>query len=176
MACWANLHLKTQRDAPITVLRVTRPAARASKRDPRESWFWWLGGPLPPLAEVPQLYARRFGLEHGYKLDKQALLWDAPRLRSPEQFARWTDVVAAVHNQLVLARPLAAAIQRPWESGKRPVTPQQVRRALGRILAQVGTPVRPPRPRGKSPGRAPGAIVKRAARHPVVRKTPPKAA
>lgn len=76
VACWANLHLKTQRDAPITVLRVTRPAARASKRDPRESWCWWLGGPLPPLAEVPQLYARRCGLEDFFKIGKQCLGWE----------------------------------------------------------------------------------------------------
>jgi DDE superfamily endonuclease len=176
VACWANLHLKARRDVPITVVRITRPAARATERDPREAWFWWLGGPLPPLAEVPRLYARRGGLEHGYRFDKQALLWSAPRLRSPEQFARWTALVAAAHNQVVLARPLAEVVRRPWDACRRPAAPQQVRRAMGRILALVGTPVRPPRPRGKSPGRAPGAAVRRAARHPVIRKTRRKAA
>ena len=176
VACWGGLHLKTCREVPLTVVRITRAGATGTKRDPRETWFWWLGDAVPPLATLPPLYGRRFGIEHGYKFDKQALLWADPRLRTPGQMERWTDLVAAVHNQLVLARPLAAITHRPWESAARPVTPQQVRRAMGRIIAQVGTPTRPPRPRGKSPGRAPGTVVRRAARQPVLRKTPRRAA
>ena len=176
VACWANLHLKRCREVPISAVRITRAGAAGTKRDPRESWFWGLGGPLPPLDTLPALYARRLGVEHGYKFDKQALLWDAPRVRTPEQFARWTDVVAAVHNQLVLARPLAAVALRPWDARRRPASPQQVRRGMGRIIVQIGTPARPPRPRGKAPGRAPGAVVKRAGRHPVLRKGRRKAA
>jgi len=75
-----------------------------------------------------------------------------------------------VRNQLVLARPLVRAERRPWEATTRPATPQQVRRALGRIIPQLGTPAPAPQPRGKAPGRAAGATVKRAVRHPVVRK------
>jgi hypothetical protein len=176
VACWANLHLKARRDVPITAIRILRAGAAGTKRDPRESWFWWLGEGLPPLPALPGLYARRFGVEHGYKFDKQHLLWDAPRVRTPARFERWTQLVAAVHNQLVLARPLAALALRPWDARRRPASPQQVRRGMGRIVAQVGTPVRPPRPRGKAPGRAPGTLVKRATRHPVIRKTRRKAA
>ena len=84
------------------------------------SWFWWLGGPLPPLAELPVLYARRFGLEHGYRFDKQDLLWATPRMHTPEQFERWTDVVAIVHNHLVLARPFVETVRLPWERTDRP--------------------------------------------------------
>jgi hypothetical protein len=171
VACWGGLHLKACRDVPITAVRITRAGAAGTKRDPREAWFWWLGATLPPLATLPHLYARRFGIEHGYKFDKQALLWADPRLRTPAQMERWTDLVAAVHNQLVLARPLAAIAHRPWECAARPVTPQQVRRAMGRIIAQVGTPVRPPRPRGKAPGRAPGTVIRPAPRLLVIRKT-----
>ena len=170
VACWANLHLKAHRDVPLTAIRIVRAGAAGTTRDPHEAWFWWRGGPLPPLATLPALYARRFGLEHGYKFDKQALLWAAPRLRTPAQMERWTDLVAAVHNQLALARPLAVVARRPWESAARPVTPQQVRRTMGRIIAQVGTPVRAPRPRGESPGRAPGTVVRLAPRQPVIRK------
>jgi len=170
VACWGGLHLKARRDMPSTAVRIVRAGAAGTKRDPHEAWCWWLGGPLPPLACLPHLYARRFGIEHGYRFDKQALLWPDPRRRTPARMERWTDVVAAVHHQLVLARPLAAVAHRPWESAARPVTPQQVRRSMGRIIAQVGTPVRPPRPRGKSPGRAPGTVVRLAPRQPVIRK------
>src|SRR4051794_1127479 len=176
VACWANLHLKACRDVPITAVRITRAGAAGTKRDPHEAWFWWRGAAPPPPETLPPLYARRFGIEHGYKLDKQALLWDAPRVRTPAQFERWTDLVAAAHNQLVLARPLAEIARRPWDARYRAASPQQVRRAMGRVIAQVGTPVRPPRPRGKSPARPPGAVVRRAPRHPVLCKARPRAA
>lgn len=171
---WQNLHLATARHLAITVIRVIRPRAQDTKRDPRVSWFWWLGQALPPLREIPQLYGRRFGQEHGYRLLKQDLLWAAPRVRSPEQFERWTDLVSLVHNHLVLARPLVEAQRRPWERNSRPATPRQVRRAMGQVIAQLGTPARAPQRRGKSPGRAPGATIKRAPRQPVMRKSPPK--
>jgi hypothetical protein len=172
---WAGLHLRKARSVAITAVQIIRSGARGSKRDPREAWFWWLGGRLPPLAELAGLYPRRFGQEHGYRFDKQDLLWAAPRVRTPEQMERWTDLVAIVHNSLVLARPRADAERRPWEARSRPATPRQVRRAMGKIIAQLGTPARPPQARGKAPGRAAGAVVKRAERHAVVRKSPPKA-
>jgi hypothetical protein len=175
VTCWSGLHLRKARQVPITVVRMIRTRARGTKRDPRESWFWWLGEPLPALVEVAGLYPRRYGQEHGYRFDKQDLLWAAPRVRTPEQMERWTDVVAVVHNQLVLAQPRVAGERRPWDGRTRPVTPRQVRRALGRIIAQLGTPARPPQRRGKAPGRARGGFVKRAERYAVVRKSPPKA-
>jgi len=82
----------------------------------------------------------------------------------------WTDLVAMVRNQLVLACPLVRAERRPWEASARPATPQQVCRALGRSIPQLGTPAPAPQPREKAPGRAVGALVKRALRHPVIRK------
>jgi hypothetical protein len=175
VSCWEGLHLRKAREVTITAVRIVRTKARGTKRDPREAWFWWLGGPLPAGPELAGLYPRRFGQEHGYRFDKQDLLWAAPRVRTPEQMERWTDVVAVVHNQLVLARPSVEGERRPWEARTRPTTPRQVRRAMGRIIVQLGTPARPPQRRGKAPGRALGAVVKRATRYAVVRKSPPKA-
>lgn len=171
--CWGQLHLKVCRDVPITAICLTRAGAAGTKRDPRDTWFWWLGGqPLPPLAELARLYPRRFGVEHGYKFDKGDLLWTAPHLRTPEQMERWTAVVSAVHNEIGLARDLVQAQRLPWDAPTRPLTPRQVRRGLGRIIAQVGTPAAAPRRRGKSPGRPRGAIISPAPRCPVIRKDP----
>jgi hypothetical protein len=175
VSCWQGLHLRKAREVTITAVRIIRERARGTKRDPRESWFWWLGGPAPAGEELAGLYERRFGQEHGYRFDKQDLLWARPRLRTPEQMERWTDLVAVVHNQLVLARPRVEGERRAWESRTRPASPRQVRRAMGRIIAQLGTPARKPQRRGKAPGRAVGAVVKRAERYAVVRKSPPKA-
>jgi len=142
--CWGGLHLKRCRAVPITVVCITRAGAAGTKRDPRDTWFWWLGGrPLPPLDDLARLYPRRFSEEHGFRFDKQDLLWTAPRLRTPEQMERWTDVVSAVHNELGVARPLVEAQRLPWEDPTRPPSPRQVRRGLARIMARVGTPVGP---------------------------------
>lgn len=171
---WSGLHLPKARHLAVTVIQVVRPNASGKKRDPRESWFLWDGPTEAGVAEVVLGYRRRYGHEHGYRFDKQALLWAAPRLRTPAQCERWSQVVAIVHNHLLLARPQVPAVLRPWESKERPASPQQVRRAMGKIVAQVGTPARPPHPRGKSPGRPKGAQVRLAPRHAVIYKTKPK--
>lgn len=42
---------------------------------------------------------------------------------------------------------------------------------MGSILAVIGTPARPPKPRGKSPGWKTGQLRQRRIRYPIVKKT-----
>ena len=170
VSAWHNLHFRSARDLSVSVIRIVRPDAKNTERDPRTSWFVWRGQELPPLSEIEGLYKRRYSQEHGYRVDKQNLLWETPRLRTPEQFQTWTDVVAATRNLLCLVRPLAQAARQPWESAKRQITPQQTRRAMPTILTQLGTPARLPQVRGKSPGRTLGATIKKAPTYSVVYK------
>src|SRR6266699_1838028 len=170
---WTELHLPQARHLEVTVIRVVRKLATDRPRDPRERRFLWDGTADACLPEGAFGYRRRYSHEHGYRFDKQALLWAKPRLRSPAQFERWSQVVAIVHNHLVLARPQVHAALRPWESTQREASPQQVRRAMTKIVAQLGTPARPPKPRGKSPGRQQGIIVHPAPRYGVVYKSQP---
>src|SRR6266516_6346469 len=167
---WNHLHFQQDRALDLAVIRVEREAAKGTKRDPRVSWFVMLDA-IVPLPQIAQQYRRRFSQEHGYRFLKQALLWTRVHVRTPEQFERWSWLVALVLNQLYLARELGQALHRPWECTDRPVTPQQVRRVMPAILLQVGTPARPCQPRGKSPGRAKGFRPAPAPRFPVVRKT-----
>ena len=172
--CWKHLHLRTARWVEVSVIQIIRHGANGSARDPRVSWFVWKGDDPAPLAEISPTYRLRYSHEHGYRLDKQVLLWDVPRLRTPEQTERWTQVVACAHNQLLLARPLLDGSYRPWETRRSILTLGQVRRAMPTLLRQLGTPARPPQPRGKAPGRAKGFHPKPRARHPVIRKTSKK--
>ena len=55
-----------------------------------------LGDEQEEVAEVALGYALRFGQEHGYRFDKQGLLWDEPRLRTPEQFERWSHPLSEI--------------------------------------------------------------------------------
>lgn len=175
VACWHGLHFKKARQVRVSVIRVTRHAVADTKRDPKVSWFVFRGTQMPPLATIPTLYARRYSLEHAYRVDKQDLLWETPRLRTPEQFECWTDVVACVRNQLFLSRDQVQALRQPWESVHRDRTPRQVRRCMGRIIAALGTPARPCRPRGKSPGWPLGRARKPVTTYRVVFKASAKA-
>ena len=143
-------------------------------RDPKISWFIWKGDCSAPLAEISPTYRLRYSHEHGYRFDKQELLWDVPRLSTPQRTERWTHIVACAHNLLVLARPLVEGGYRPWEIRSSVRTLAQVRRALPTLLHQLGTPARPPQLRGKAPGRAKGFHPQPMTRHPAIRKTSKK--
>jgi len=174
--CWKRLHLRSARTIEVSLIQVIRSGASDSTRDPKSSWFVWKGDAdePAPLAEISPTYRLRYSHEHGYRLDKQVLLWDEPRLRTPAQTERWTQIVACAHNQLVLARPLVESIYRPWETRRSVLTLAQVRRAMLAFLTQLGTPAQSPQPRGKAPGRSKGFHPKRAIRQTVVRKTEKK--
>ena len=77
-----------------------------------------------------------------------------------------------MRNQLCLARPFVQAMRQPWERKERPATPQQVRRAMGRILLELGTPAKASQPRGKSPGWLRGRQREPAPTYPVIKKEP----
>jgi hypothetical protein len=171
VSCWHDLHFKEYPHLTVTVIRVVRASAKDTKRDPRVSWFVFVGECFPPLGEIPSLYANRYSIEHGYRVDKQDLLWESVRLRTPEQFERFTHIIACVRNQLCLARSLGS-IRQPWERRSGEATPSQVRRSLNAIMWQLGTPADVCRPRGKSVGRLKGAKVTPATRYEVIRKSP----
>jgi hypothetical protein len=169
---WKQMHAKDARWLPLTIIQVTRPQAAGSERDPRISWFVYIGEEPPEgIAHIALLYCLRLGQEHGYRFDTQALLWAEPHLRTPEQFDRWTHIVASVHNLIMLTRDVVDAQLRPWENKQRKHSHQQVRRGLVKYLPQLGTPAPPPKPRGYPKGRKKGAIVHKATPFPVVRKT-----
>ena len=173
VSCWKHLHFREAPDVEVSVIRVQREAARDTKRDPRESWFIWTGPTDIPLEQVRTWYRKRFSQEHGYRFLKQDLLWEQAHLRTPEQVERWSWIVACACNQLLLSQHLGQAALRPWESRQRAVTPRQVRRVMPSILSHLGTPAKPPKPRGKSPGWSTGRVRTPAPRFPVVRKPKP---
>ena len=168
---WGDLHFKQDRDLVLKVTCVERETAKGTKRDPRVSWFVTFDDAIP-LSQTPGLYTLRFSQEHNYRFLKQNLLWTCVHERTPEQFERWSWLIAIAFDLLYLARELAQVLHRPWEPKDRPVTPQQVRRVMPAILLHLGTPTQLCQPRGKSPGRAKGFRPQPAQRFQVIRKHP----
>jgi hypothetical protein len=183
---WAGLHPKTQ-DHPTRGTRRPRPIVRGTlvlvevthlprlTRNPRALWLWWAGGDSgdPDLDLLWRAYVRRFDLEHTFRFLKQTLGWTTPRVRHPEQADRWSWLVLAAFTQLRLARPCVADRRLPWERHYAPecLTPGRVRRVVSALLLELGTPAKPPKPCGRSPGRPKGRRSGRAKRYPAIKKT-----
>jgi hypothetical protein len=179
---WSGLHPKTRRigerygckRAPVvrgTVVLVEVGKLPKQTRKPKKLWLWWSGQSEADLDLIWRAYCRRFDLEHTIRFMKQTLGWTTPRVRHPEQADRWTWLVLAAYAQLRLARAIVADARLPWERLQRPrgLTPTRVLRGFATLLAVVGTPAKPPKPCGRSPGRPKGSRSGLAKRHPALK-------
>jgi len=175
---WERVHTQPAPTIALTVIRVAVAHLPRRADPPAPLWLVWHGGVLPAdLRTVWRWYQRRFAVEHLFRFLKQELGWTTIRPRSPRTADRWSWLLAAGLWQLWLARPVVADQRLPWE--RPPVaslSPGRVRRGCAGLLRTLGTPARPPRPRGKSPGRQHGQCPGPAPRCPVLRRGPPRAA
>ena len=172
LSLWRELHFAKSPVHPMLVLRLERLQARGTRRDPKVLWMAWVGQEPPPLGEWWRLYLRRFAIDHWYRLAKQRLHWVLPRVSTPEQAERWSDLLPLVTWELWLARRLVADKPHPWQKRQALLTPGRVAQGIGGVLAVIGTPAQAPKPRGKAPGWPRGRPRKHRERLEVVRKRP----
>jgi DDE superfamily endonuclease len=144
-------------------------------RPPRKTMWLWHAGPAPLSAdELWRAYLARFDEEHTFRFLKGSLGLTAARVRTPEQADRWVRLVIAACAQLLIARPLAADLRRPWEKPPdpgRPLSPGRVRRGFPNIRRQIGTPAHVAKPGRPGPGRPKGSASGPAPRHPITKKS-----
>ena len=130
-------------------------------RDPHRAMWLWHACPGPlSLDELWRAYLARFDIEHAFKLLKGTLGLTAAKVRAPEQADRWARLLMTASAQLLLARPLAAGLRRPWEKHPdpaRPLPPGRVRRGFRNIHRDLGTPARVAKPTRPGPGRPKGS-------------------
>jgi len=179
LSVWSELHFRKAPQQTLILLRMQRLQTRGTRRDPKDLWLIWAGEAPPPLPEWWRLYLRRFGIDHWYRFAKQRLYWTLPRLATPHQAERWSDLMPLLTWELWLARQIVTDHPLPWQKPQAQLTPGRVCQNMGAVLAVIGTPAQPPKPRGKSAGWPKGRVRKRRERHPVVKKSqkrPQKAA
>lgn len=82
----------------------------------------------------------------------QRLHWTLPKLSTPKQCERWSDLMPMITWELWLARDIVANNPLPWQNSIDKLTPGRVAQPMGIILEAIGTPARSPKPHGKSPG------------------------
>jgi hypothetical protein len=177
VCAWRSLHFRRAAQQPLVVLRIERMDAVHTARDPGVLWLGWHGAEPPPLATWWKDYLRRFAVDHWHRFAKQDLCWTLPHLATPERAACWSDLMPLLTWQLWLARNCVNDVRLPWQkpqaAGER--TPGRVRQGMAGLLAAIGTPAPPPKPRGKAPGWPAGRVRKRRERFKVVKKARKKA-
>jgi hypothetical protein len=157
--CW----LDHDADLPIiegTLIRL-QVEHLPGDRHPKPVWLWTsiTAATADDIDRSWQTYLRRFDLEHTFRLFKQTLGWNRPKIRTPEAADRWTWLIIACHTQLRLARHLTDDLRRPWERPAHPgrLTPARVRRGFRHIHPKTTHPASAPKPGKPGPGRPSGS-------------------
>jgi hypothetical protein len=188
---WNDKLMRGKRQAPmhervLDLIRCTVTDEPGHRVFRHPLWLVVVGQRRHEVSLIPayEAYHQRFDLEHFFRFGKNRLLLDKyPTAEVAHEESGW-EWVCMAYVQLWLAAPLAVALPRPWErylpkptAGHLP-RPSEVQRDFQRIIRQIGTPARPPKRRGHSPGRAHGYSPPPRPRRPVVfkNKAPPKAA
>ena len=179
---WQDLLMRGTREYqmhqhPFTILRCRVFNEKGELVFQRPLWLLVLGARRDALSliEIWQAYRQRYDLEHFFRFGKQRLLMTAYQTPDAEHEENWWQMVQLAYLQLWLARSLAKDLPRPWERylphpHPQVASPSATQRDFGRIIRQIGTPARHPKPRGKSPGRVSGQRPKPRIRPPVIKK------
>lgn len=172
---WSGFHFKQSPTRAMEIMRVEVLTPAGHKRKFQPLWLAWLGQTMPELKTIWRIYLRRFALEHWYRFAKQRLHWTQPQISSVKATERWSLLVVLMSWQLWLARNECLDHPLPWQRTQDKLSPGRVAGAFASILAAIGTPAKPPKVRGKSPGRALGGRPSPRARYPTVKKQAPRA-
>jgi hypothetical protein len=169
ISLWRDKHFQAAANIQMQLIRVER-FKNQSGQFAKPLWLAWVGEEMLPLNEVWRLYLRRFAIDHWYSFAKQRLHWTLPKLSSPKQCERWSDLMPLITWELWLAREVVADNPLPWQKSMPYLTPGRVAQSMGGVLAAIGTPAVPPKPRGKSPGWPRGKLRSPKPRCPIVKK------
>lgn len=167
---WSAFHFRqaAQREMEVLRVEVLKPIGRKRKFKPL--WLGWLGQTMPPLAQLWWKYLRRFGVDHWYRFAKQRLHWTLPQVGEAQAAERWSDLMPVMSWQLWLARAECTDNPLPWQKPQDNLSPGRVAQSFAAIIAAIGTPAQPPKPRGKSPGWPKGQPRTPRTRYPTVKK------
>jgi len=173
---WKGLHEKKGVDVPYDVVRASVHLER--EKPPAALWLAWLAPQTIPLEmlvtteTIWRAYDCRWPIEPALHFRKESLGWTRPRFQSKETADRWTWLTAIAAWMIFLARSIVQDTPLPWQKPQQQLTPQRVQQSIRPIFALIGTPARPPKPRGIPPGWPSGKSRTPKTRFPVVKKTP----
>jgi hypothetical protein len=172
-------------ERPFDLLRVARYDESGQRLLGKPMWLMLMGDRRAEIdsADAVADYRQRFDQEHFHRFCRQRLLMDAYQTPETEHEENWIQLVCLAYTQLFAARQLARQKLRPWERKIRSaphalLSPTMVQRDFSRLLWELGTPARSPKPRNLGTGRRKGELQGHRPRRAVVRKakSPPQRA
>jgi len=179
---WRDMLMTGKRDLPMhghpfTLIRVRVLDEEDTPVFRHDMWLIVIGERRHELSlvEAWEAYRQRYDVEHYFRFGKQRLLLAGYRTPHVAHEENWMQIVTLAMVQLWLARDLVQWLPYPWEqylpkAQQTTPSPSLVQRDFGRIIQQIGTPARPPKPRGKSPGRPKGGRQLPRKRYRVIKK------
>ena len=183
---WHDMLMRDKRNAamhehPFTLLRITIKDSNENLVFKKALWLIIIGkrNREISLSEAYYAYRQRYDIEHFFRFGKNKLLMDAYQTPDIAHEENWWEIVGLSYTQLYIGAPLVQNHPQPWERylpsvkeqkpGVLP-SPSMVQRDLSRIIQEIGTPARLPKPRGKSPGRLKGQSPGKRDHLPIVKK------
>jgi len=119
---WNNLHFKSAAKHPMSLILVERLNENGSIRVAKPLWLAFCGEQMPALDQVWRLYLRRFTIDHWYRFLKQRLHWTLPKIATPKQCERWSDLMPIITWELWLARDIVLDNPLPWQKSVEKLT------------------------------------------------------
>lgn len=163
---------------PFTLVRIVRYDDKGNLACQRPMWLLAIGEYRHELSaqEIYEAYKQRYDHEHFFRLGKQKMLLDGFQTPDDDREEKWWQLVHLAYAQLWLARHVARCLPKPWERNlpamkQRLLSPTLVQRDFGRIIRQIGTPAKPPKPRFNGRGRPKGTKLPPRPRYKVVVKS-----
>jgi hypothetical protein len=163
---------------PFILVQVVRYDAEGELACKRPMWLLAIGERRHELSaqDIYDAYGQRYDLEHFFRFGKQKMLLSSFQTPEDVREEKWWQLVHLAYAQLWMARHVACSLPKPWERNlpamkKGLMSPTLVQRDFGRIIRQMGTPAKPPKPRFISPGRRKGTKLPPRPRRKVVVKS-----
>jgi hypothetical protein len=161
---WNSLHAKQEATVHFDVILAEVHLER--DKLPAPLWLGYVPGHTDHRLQVVwSWFDYRWPIEPSIRFRKQQLHWTLPRFQASQACDRWTTLVDLAFWQLFLARDLVQDQPLPWQKAQSTLTPTRVLHSFASLFAQLGSPTRSPKARGKSPGWPPGRVRTRPQRH-----------
>ncbi|MCZ7666477.1 MAG: transposase [Chloroflexi bacterium] len=148
---------------PFTLVQVIRYDEEGNLACKRPMWLLAIGKRRHELSaqDIYEAYGQRYDLEHFSVLANKKCCWRVSkhqRMYAKKNGGRWCIWPMLNYGWRGM---LLAVYLKPWERNlpamkKGLMSPTLVQRDFGRIIRQIGTPAKPPKPRFISPGRPKG--------------------
>jgi hypothetical protein len=149
---WDELHARQAAQTVFSVLCCEVHLER--EKPPKALWLAYQPAPQHDLSleTIWRCCPLPWPIEPAFGFRKQRLHWTKPQLQQTQRCDRWTTLVDIAQWMLYLGRELVRDCRLPWQKPLALFTPGRILQGFDMLFSQIGTPTRPLKTRGKSPG------------------------